>query len=88
MPEVQSISADALIKLLQKPQPTSAPTQEQILAAIASPVADRSRQSGRVSAEDLIDVLEAGQPGSYRMTYSQKPVGGDITERQSRLPKM
>ena len=66
MPEVQSISADALIKLLQ-PQPPAL-TQEQALALVASPALDRSKRGGLISAEDLIDVLEAGQPGFLERT--------------------
>ncbi len=58
MPDPKSITAEALLGLLQKP--AQAPTQEQVLATIASPVADRSKRTGLISSEDLIDVLEAG----------------------------
>ena len=68
MSDPKSITADELLLLLQKPTQASAPTQEEVLATIASPVADRSRRTGLVSAEDLIDVLEAGRPGVLERT--------------------
>lgn len=67
MPEVKSITAEGLIQLLQKPQPPAL-TQEKALSLVAAPALDRSRRAGRVSAEDLLDVLEAGRPGLIERT--------------------
>ncbi|KKK83184.1 hypothetical protein LCGC14_2795940, partial [marine sediment metagenome] len=68
MPDPKSIAAEDLLQLLQKPVQATPPTQEQVLAAIASPAADRSRRTGLISSEDLIDVLEAGRPGTLERT--------------------